>query len=575
MAVACSPSHVQTTAVGSGAADTVPAVTAPGTGDTTISAAATTGAVLPTLAAGQFLMTLDSSVMNVSIATVAADVGTTVSGIQTAITLYTLVMASLVITGGRIGALIGRRRTFVLGSIVYGAGSLTTALAPNLAVLLIGWSLLEGIGAALILPSIVGLVAANFGRADRPRAYGLVASAGAIAVAVGPLIGGLFTTYLSWRLVFAGEVVIVVVIIALSRRVTDAPAEAGGRLDLAGTGLSAAGLALVVLAVLRAGEWGFVIPKPDAPEILSLSPSLWLLLGGGVVLWLFVLWESRVAERGGSPLLDLTILRNRVLQGGLTMFFLQFLLQAGLFFTIPLFLSVSLGLSAISTGMRLVPLSLALLVSAAGVPRVFPSASPRRVVTIGIVLLGSGIVVLIGALEAGAGPEIVTWPLLLAGLGIGACSSQLGAVTVSSEPDERSSEVGGLQNTVTNLGMSIGTALAGAVLISSLTTSFLGGIRDNPDVPAAVSAQAEVELASGIPFLSDADLETALAEAGVEAEVADAIVTENAEARLDGLRTSLSVLALLAIAALFATRRIPREPAAPEPVDPPVDAPQT
>src|SRR5215212_7232440 len=145
--------------------------------------------VLITLAAGQFLMTLDTSVMNVAIATVAEDVGTDVTGIQTAITLYTLVMAALMITGGKVGALIGRKRAFSIGCVIYGAGSLTTALSPSLPVLLIGWSLLEGIGAALILPAIVALVAANFPAAGRPKAYGLVMAAGATAVAVGPVVG--------------------------------------------------------------------------------------------------------------------------------------------------------------------------------------------------------------------------------------------------------------------------------------------------------------------------------------------------------------------------------------------------
>src|SRR5207344_3256793 len=163
-----------------------------------------TGLVLLTLGAGQFLMTLDSSVMNVSIATVAEDVGTTITGIQTAITLYTLVMAMLMITGGKVGSMIGRKRAFSIGCVIYGAGSLTTALAPNLTVLIIGWSVLEGIGAALILPAIVALVAGNFPPEARPRAYGLVMGAGAIAIAVGPLIGGFATTYFSWRWVFAG-----------------------------------------------------------------------------------------------------------------------------------------------------------------------------------------------------------------------------------------------------------------------------------------------------------------------------------------------------------------------------------
>ena len=186
-------------------------------------AAAAAGVVLLTLSSAQFLMTLDSSVMNVSIATVAKDVGTSVTGIQTAITFYTLVMASLMITGGKLGQILGRKRAFAAGCIIYGCGSLITALAPNLAVLMLGWSVLEGAGAALIMPAIVALVASNFAQPERPRAYGLVASAGAIAVAAGPLIGGLLTTYLSWRWVFAGEVLVVLIILGLTRRVADTP----------------------------------------------------------------------------------------------------------------------------------------------------------------------------------------------------------------------------------------------------------------------------------------------------------------------------------------------------------------
>src|SRR2546429_595261 len=389
--------------------------------------ASSAGIVLVTLAAGQFLMTLDSSVMNVSIATVAKDVGTSVTGIQTAITFYPLVMASLMITGGKVGQILGRKRAFAIGCVIYGCGSFTTAVAPSLAVLVVGWSVLEGVGAALIMPAIVALVASNFARAERPRAYGLVASAGAIAVAAGPLIGGLFTTYLSWRLVFVGEVVVVLVILALTRRMADTPAERGVRLDLVGTGLSAVGLGLVVYGILRSGTWGFVQSKPAAPQLLRMSPN----------------------------------------------------------------------------------------------------ASPRRVVRLGFLALFAGIVVMIAALDAGAGPEIVTWPMLLAGLGVGALASQLGSVTVSSVPDEQSGEVGGLQNTLTNLGASIGTALAGAVLISALSSSFFTGIQNNPKVPENVASKAQVELAAGIPFVSDKDLKTALDKADVPADTADAVVAEN------------------------------------------------
>jgi MFS family permease len=522
------------------------------------------GIILLTLASAQFLMTLDSSVMNVSIATVAKDVGTTVTGIQTAITLYTLVMASLMITGGKLGQILGRKRAFSIGLVIYAAGSLTTALAPNLGVLIFGWSFLEGVGAALIMPAIVALVASNFARPQRPRAYGLVASAGAIAVAAGPLIGGLFTTYWSWRYVFVGEVLIAAVILVLARRTTDVPPE-HAKLDLVGTALSATGLILMVYGILRAGTWGFVNPKADAPTWLGLSPVIWLVIGGGLVLLVFFAWERRRLVRGEAALVDPAMLRIRQLRGGLTSFFFQFLLQAGLFFTIPLYLSIALGLSAIDTGVRLLPLSVTLLLAAVGVPKLFPDVSPRLVVRFGFFMLFAGIVVMVAALDAGAGPEIVTWPMLLAGLGVGSLASQLGSVTVSAVGDEQSGEVGGLQNTVTNLGASIGTALAGAVLISVLTTSFLTGIQGNAQVPKNLSSKAQVELASGIPFVSDADLEKALADAGVTGKTAQAVVDENANARIDGLRSALAVLALIALIALFFGRSIPNtQPGAPQ-----------
>ena len=233
--------------------------------------AAGASVVLLTLAAGQFLMTLDSSVMNVSIATVAEDVGTTVTGIQGAITAYTLVMAALMITGAKIGALIGRKRAFAIGCVIYGCGSFTTAIAPTLPVLLFGWSFLEGVGAALILPAIVALVAGNFPAERRPGAYGLVAAAGAVAVAIGPLIGGFCTTYFSWRWVFAGEVVIVAAILLLTRRIADAPVEERPQLDVVGAVLSALGLGAVVFGVLRSGEWGWILPKTDGPSWAGMS----------------------------------------------------------------------------------------------------------------------------------------------------------------------------------------------------------------------------------------------------------------------------------------------------------------
>ncbi|HEY7478262.1 MAG TPA: MFS transporter [Actinomycetota bacterium] len=526
---------------------------------TTGERAAAGGVVLLTLCAGQFLMALDSSVMNVSIATVADDLDTSITGIQSAIVLYTLVMAMLMVTGGKIGSMIGRKRAFLIGLAIYCTGSLTTALAPNLPVLLLGWSVLEGIGAALIMPAIVALVAGNFAPQGRPRAYGLVGAAGAIAIAVGPLIGGLATTYASWRWVFAGEVLIGLGIFLFSRRVTDAPVGDRPHLDVLGSVLWAVGMGLIVLGVLKSGEWGWFVPSPDAPSVFGMSPVIWLIIAGLISIRLFSTHLRRVTEAGKEPLFSPTLIENK-LNGGLLMFFFQFVVMMGVFFVMPLFLSVALGLSAIDTGIKLTPLSVTMLLGAAGVPRFFPSASPRRVVGIGFVAVLLGIVALIGGIDVDASAEVVTVPLLAIGLGLGALASQLGAVTVSAAPEELAPEVGGLQNTASQFGASLGTALAGSVLIGALTASFLSGIAANPDVPPEVADQANIELASGIPFISDADLQAALDEAGVDDPVSEAVADDYAEARLVGLRTALSLLAVFAVIALYFTRRIPKEP---------------
>jgi len=515
------------------------------------------GTVLLALAAGQFLMALDSSVMNVSIATVADDLDTTVTGIQSAIVLYTLVMAMLMVTGGKIGSIIGRKRAFMIGLVIYCSGSLTTALAPNLGVLLFGWSFLEGVGASLIMPAIVALVAGNFPPQGRPRAYGLVGAAGAIAIAVGPLIGGLATTYASWRWVFAGEVLVGAGIVLFGRRMADQPVEVRPHLDLLGSALWALGMGLAILGVLQSSEWGWLLPADDGPAILGMSPVIWMILGGFVAIWLFTKHVRRLDRAGEEPLITPSLFANRQMTGGLVMFFFQFVVMMGLFFVIPLYLSVALGLSAIDTGIKITPLSLTMLLAAAGIPRFFPSASPRRVVEVSLVAAVIGIVALFSAMDVDASAEIVTVPLMLIGLAMGGLASQLGSVTVSAVSDEESPEVGGLQNTATQFGASLGTALAGSVLIASLTASFLTGIADNPDVPNEVVSQADTQLASGAPFISDADLEAALQDAGVDPSTTQAVVDENGQARVDGLRSALALLALIGVIALFFTKRIP------------------
>jgi Na+/melibiose symporter-like transporter len=322
-------------------------------------------------------------------------------------------------------------------------------------------------------------------------------------------------------------------------------------------------MGLGIFGVLRSSEWGWIRPADGGPSLIGMSPVVWLILAGLVSIRLFMGHARRLETAGAEPLVTPSLFANRQMTGGLIMFFFQFVVMMGVFFVVPLYLSVALGLSAIDTGLKITPLSVTMLLAAAGIPRFFPAASPRRVANIGFVAIVVGIVVLFTAMDVDASAAIVTVPMLLIGLGMGGLASQLGAVTVSAVPDDQSPEVGGLQNTASQFGASLGTALAGSILIAALTASFLTGIADDPDVPDEVVDQANVELASGVPFISNSDLESALEDAGVDATTSAAIVDENAQARVYGLRAALALLAWIGVVALFFTRRLPeRQPTA-------------
>lgn len=521
--------------------------------------------VLGLLALTQFLMTLDASVMNVSIGALVEDLDTSVTAIQGVITAYTLVMAAAMITGGKLGDLLGRRRALRIGLVVYACGSAVTALAPNVGVLLLGWSVLEGLGAVLIMPTVIALIAGNFTGRARAAAYGTIAAAAAVAVALGPIIGGFVTAYYSWRWVFAAEVVIAAGILLASRIVRDAPAEGRTRLDIVGALLSASGLGLLVFGVLQSGSWGWVRPRvadgPDAtPALFGISAVTWLVVGGLLLVLAFVSWQMRRVARGDAPLVDPALFANRQLTGGLSVLLMQYLVMMGMFFAMPLFLSLCLGLDAFDTGLRMLPLSLALVVAAPTVPKLFPAASPRRVVQAGLLLMLAASLLLAARLEDGADASITTLPFLLMGLGMGAMASQLGNVVVSSAPVESGSEVGGLQYTAQNLGSSLGTALVGAIVIGSLGTLVVQGIQESPQLGEATKQSVTAGVDSGVGFVSDAEVTAALSETGLPGSERQAITEIYAGARLDALRNGMIALSLFVIVALFISARLPAKP---------------
>jgi MFS family permease len=522
------------------------------------------GLPIAIFASAQFVMVLDSSVMNVSISQIVADLDTTIQGVQLAITAYTLVMAALMLAGAKIGDILGRDRTFALGLGVYGLGSLTTALSPNLAVLLIGWSLVEGLGAALVLPAIVSLVAGSYSGRQRALAFGIVGGVAGAAVAAGPLIGGWVTTEFSWRYVFAGETVIVAVILLLRRRLKRfPPAERRPQLDLVGVTLSALGLGLAVYGILKSSSWGLIEPRGaltiGGTEITPFGFSVvpFFILAGVALLGAFAIWEERRDREGRDTLLDRSLLKIETLRAGLTSLMMQQLILLGTFFVMPVYLQVVLGLDAFETGKRLFPMSVTMFAAALLGPRLAAGFAPKRVVQAGLLALALAALFLLGTIDVELNEATFAVALAVFGVGAGLMLSQLSNVIMSSVDPAKTNEAGGLQGTAQNLGASLGTALIGSVLIAALTSGLLARLEQNPAVPPPVRAQVAELTKKGIPIVPVDDIERAALEQGLPAEQAKALADDYGDAQLHGLKRAIGAIAIIAVLALWFTRRLP------------------
>lgn len=535
---------------------------------------ASLGLPIVVLGSAQFVMVLDSSVMNVSISQIVADLDTTIQGVQLAITAYTLVMAALMLAGAKLGDIIGRDRTFALGLAIYGLGSFTTAVSPNLGVLLLGWSLVEGIGAALVMPAIVSLVAATYDGPRRALAFGIVGGVAGAAVAAGPLIGGWVTTELSWRYVFAGETVIVAAILLVRRRLPPSPGvEPRPRLDVVGAAMSALGLGLVVFGIVRSSAWGLIEPRGAltiaGEEItpFGFSSVPFFILAGIGCLAAFAMWEERRERTGRDTLLDRSLLRIVRLRAGLTTLMMQQLILLGTFFVLPVYLQVVLGLDAFETGKRLFPMSVTMFVAALAGPRLAAGFAPKRVAQGGLLALAAASVIMLGTIDVELSETEFAVALAVFGVGAGLLLSQLGNVIMSSVPPARINEAGGLQGTAQNLGASLGTALIGAILIAALTSGFLAEVEENPAIPSATRARLEQAVQKGIPVVPVDDVEQSVRDAGVPAAQASAIADDYGDAQLQALKLAIGAVAVFALLSLWFTRRLPgRSP--PERVEP-------
>lgn len=520
--------------------------------------------VIAILAVSQFVMILDSTVMNVSISEVAADLDTTITGMQAAITFYTLTMAAFMLTGGKFGDLWGRTRAFKIGSIIYGIGSLITAISPNLPTLLVGWSLIEGLGAVLVIPAIAALAAVNYTGKARVTAFSILGAVTGLAAAVGPLIGGLVTTYLSWRYVFAAETVVMIGVLLVSGRISDEARDRQTRIDPLSVVLSAGGMALVVLGVLQSKTWGWLAPL-NPPVIgdttiapLGVSPVAYLILIGAVILWIFVNRQQALSRTGRQPLLNVRLLRIGALRSGLAGSLVQYFAIAALFFVVPVYLQTMLGKDAMQTGLKILPLSAGLVVFSVLGSWLTARRSTRFIARVGQLTMAVGILLTLGAVEPALRGTLFAVGMFVVGAGFGLLASQLGNANMSTVEERDTSEVGGLQGTFQNLGSSFGTAIVGSVFILLLGSGFTTSVQDAQTLSPSQKQQITTSLnETGVPIISEADAQTLVARAGGSDDAAAEVGDLYADSQIQALKQALFIVFALTVLSLFASRRLP------------------
>ena len=418
--------------------------------------------MLVPLALAQFICSFAGSNMNVMITDISDDLDTTVQGVQVAITLFLLVMAALMIPGGKVTDRWGRKRCFTLGLTVYGIGAVMSALSPGLGVLILGNSILEGVGTALLIPPVYILTTMLFDDiTSRARAFGVITGMGGIGAAAGPLIGGLITTAISWRAAFIFQALIIVAIVYLSRPIEDPiPPDPTRPFDTMGAVLSAVGLVLIVMGVLAADDNGWLM--------------LGLLVAGAVVLAGFVA-HIRAKERAGEePLLSSSLFRNRVSNLGLVTQNVQWLMLLGTAFVVSAFLQVVRGYNAIETGVIFTAATAGILVSSLAAERLAKRHPQRTLIVAGFITTLAGIAVLLALVNGSPSVYAFAPGLFLIGIGVGVMLTPSVNIVQSSFPEDRQGEISGLSRSVSNLGSSLGTAIAGTILVSGLTDRSYG-----------------------------------------------------------------------------------------------------
>jgi EmrB/QacA subfamily drug resistance transporter len=496
------------------------------------------------LAMAMFVLVVDTSLMNVSIASVVRDLDTTVSGVQSAIALEALVSAAFILIGSKVGDLIGRKRAYVLGLLGYAVGALAMTLAQGLTAIIIFWALVGGIGASLLLPAMQSLIHGNFEGAAQKKAYALVGAAAAIAAAVGPLLGGFITTYLSWRIGFLLEDVIIVIVLSGIRLVRDAPYTGPRRVDVVGAALSVLGMGGIVLGILVWQEGGESVAA--------------LMATGAIALAALVFWLNRRKRQGKATLLDPDLFRSKGFRFGISQQLLQQIALGGAMIALPIYLQMVLEYNAMQAGLSLAPLSLSMFGMALLAGRRAGRRRPSSIIRLGFALLTVGMLSLLPIVPRADSGWYLLVPLAIAGSGLGLLVSQLNNYTLAPISDERVSEAAGVNSAGGSFGLSFGLAFAGAIMLATLSVTFTNMAEASTVLAPAEQQRVATALEHDAQVMSNTQLDELLA--GQPERARDEIIRINTDARPLALQVALLVPILAGLVGLFNSFRMMRLP---------------
>jgi len=496
------------------------------------------------LAMAMFVLVVDTSLMNVSIAKVVEDLDTTVSGVQGAIALEALVSAAFILIGSKIGDLIGRKRAFVLGLLGYAVGALAMAVSQGLTAIIVFWAIIGGLGASLLLPAMQSLIHGNFQGATQKKAYALVGAAAAIAAAVGPLLGGFLTTFLSWRIGFLLEVVVIAVVLSSLKLIKDVPYTGPREVDVVGAVLSAVGMGGVVIGILVWQEGG---------EFVGLLIAVGLVALGSLARWLV-----RRKRENKPTLLDPELFTHDLFRLGISSQMLQNIALGGLMIALPIYLQMVLEYNALETGLTLAPLSLTMFATALLAGKRAARRRPAGIIRAGAGLLTVGTVLLIPIVPRAHSGWPLVIPLIIAGCGLGLLVSQLNNYTLSPISDERVSEAAGVNSAAGSFGLSFGLAFAGAIMLASLSIAFTQMAQDSTVLPPASQEQIAQALEDDAEVMSNTQLDKQLVEQ--PPEIKAEIIRINTDARPLALQIALLIPILAGLLGLLNGFRMMRRP---------------